>query len=184
MHVAVFARYPSPGKAKTRLIAAIGPDRAAAVHRQLVERTIVAVRASGLPFTLYFTGADAAAFEEWLGPLALQPQADGDLGERLARVPAPALLIGSDCPDLSAEHLRSAAQALAGGIPCIGPAEDGGYWLLGLPTPRPDLFEHIEWGTGNVYAATLTRLGDALILPTLADLDRPEDLARWPGLMT
>lgn len=182
MHIAIFARYPTPGQAKTRLIPALGAGRAAALHKRLVEHTIATVSTSGLPFTLYFTGADASTFTAWLGSILLCPQGDGDLGARLARVPAPTLLIGADCPDLTAAHLHAAARSVASGTPCIGPAEDGGYWLLGLPTPRPDLFTDIAWGTDAVFAATHTRLPGAVLLPTLADLDRPEDLARWPNL--
>ncbi len=182
MRIAVFTRFPTPGAAKTRLIPAIGAGAAAALHRRLVERTLAVVRASGLDFALHVTGADAPAFTGWLGALAVVPQGGGDLGARLARAPAPTLLIGTDCPDLTAPHLRDAADIVNSGTPCIGPAEDGGYWLLGLPMPRPELFIDMPWGTNSVFAATHARLPEAVILPVLADLDRPEDLARWPGL--
>lgn len=183
--IAVFARYPTPGEAKTRLIPALGPLRAAAVHAALVAHTLAAVRASGLPHAVYFTGADAAKVAAWLGAdVPLVAQAQGDLGQRLAAVPAPCLLIGSDCPGLTATHLQAAAALVADGRPCIGPAEDGGYWLLGLPRPQPQLFTDIEWGSATVFAATHARLPDAALLETLADLDRPEDLARWPQYLS
>lgn len=179
-HVAIFARFPTPGQAKTRLIPAIGAVRAAAVHKCLVEATLATVRASGLAFALHYTGESAAAFKAWLGDVPLAPQGSGDLGQRLASVAAPCLLIGADCPDLTPAHLQNAAQKVSAGAACIGPAEDGGYWLLGLPTPRADLFKDIEWGSSSVFAATHARLPDAVLMPKLADLDRPEDLARWP----
>lgn len=186
--VVVFARHPTPGRAKTRLIPALGSEGAALLHRRLVERTLGVVRASGLRFELRTTGADAAAFRDWLGPVDAVDQGEGDLGQRLARAgpPYPTLFIGADAPDLSPGHLRAAAAALATASAAIGPAEDGGYWLLGLARPVPGVFERIDWGTDRVFAQTLDRLRAAgvepVILPTLADLDRPEDLARWPEL--
>lgn len=184
MHIAALARYPTPGEAKTRLIPALGPERAAALHRTLVEHTLARLHQSGLPHALHFTGATQAAFRAWLGPdVPLVPQADGDLGQRLAAIPAPCILIGTDCPDLAPHHLHAAAQALAEGRAAIGPAEDGGYWLLGLPTPCPAAFQNISWGSEQVFAQTLPTLAQPLILETLSDLDRPEDLARWPDLL-
>jgi hypothetical protein len=185
MRIAIFARYPTPGEAKTRLIPALGPDGAAALHRKLVEHTLKTVRTSGLPHTLYFTGAPQAAFAAWLGPeTPFIPQAPGDLGARLAAVPAPCILIGADCPDLTPAHLHQAAAALSQGRTALGPAEDGGYWLLALPTPNPKAFENIAWGTQTVAAQTLPTLENPVILETLADCDRPADLSRWPHLTT
>lgn len=183
LKVAIFARYPTPGEAKTRLIPALGPARAAALHARLVEHTLGAVRASGLPYALHHTGAPQAAFAKWLGPdIALIAQPIGDLGQRLAAVPPPCILIGSDCPDLTAAHLQQAAAALAEGRPALGPAQDGGYWLLALASATPKAFQNIAWGTDKVAAQTLPLLENPQILETLADLDRPEDLARWPHL--
>ncbi len=183
MRIAIFARAPTPGEAKTRLIPALGPAGAAALHAALVEHTLGVVRASGLPYALHFTGAPEATFRAWLGAdVPLIPQASGDLGARLAAVPAPCILIGSDCPDLTPAHLHEAAAALSAGRPAFGPAEDGGYWLLALPTPNPQAFQNIDWGTAQVAAQTLPRLEHPVILDTLADCDRPQDLPRWPHL--
>lgn len=184
--VVAFARFPTPGEAKTRLIPALGPEGAAAMHRRLVERTLAAVRASGLPFELRVTGATPTAIHEWLGPVAAVDQGEGELGERLERAgpPYPTIFIGADAPDLHPEHLRAAADALAHSPAAIGPAEDGGYWLLGLARAVPGVFDGVDWGTDAVFAQTLARLRaggvEPAILPELADLDRPEDLARWP----
>jgi hypothetical protein len=184
--VALFTRWPEPGKAKTRLIPAIGAEAAAALHRRLTERTVAAVRAAGLALEIRATGATPAAFRDWLGSdLAVIDQGDGDLGARLARAAAvtPVLLLGADVPDLTVAHLRDAAALLASQPLVIGPAEDGGYWLLGLATPMPALFDGIAWGTATVFAETLARAAQPpALLPRLADLDRPEDLARWPDL--
>jgi hypothetical protein len=188
VRVVAFARFPTPGKAKTRLIPALGPEGAAAMHRYLVERTIEAVRASGLPFELRVTGALPGDFRDWLGPVAAVDQGEGGLGERLERAgpPYPTIFIGADAPDLRPEHLRAAADALAHTSAAIGPAEDGGYWLFGLARDVSGVFDGVDWGTDAVFAQTLARLRatgvEPAILPTLADLDRPEDLARWPEL--
>jgi glycosyltransferase A (GT-A) superfamily protein (DUF2064 family) len=117
--------------------------------------------------------------------VAVVDQGDGDLGARLARAAAepPVLLLGADVPDVSPALLQAAAAALADHPLVIGPAEDGGYWLLGLAEPMPQLFGGVAWGTDTVFAETRARAPVApALLPMLADLDRPEDLARWPGL--
>lgn len=187
--IVLFTRFPEAGRAKTRLIPALGPDRAAALHRRLTERTLAAVRASGLPFELRVTGAPPSAFADWLGPVPIADQGEGDLGERLARAgpPYPTIFIGADAPDLTADLLLAAAAALATCPATIGPAEDGGYWLLGLAQPVDGVFAGVDWGTAAVFAQSVDRLAASGIvphlLPRLADCDRPEDLARWPDLV-
>lgn len=186
MHIALFTRWPEPGKAKTRLIPAIGADAAAALHKRLTERTIATVLAAGLPLEIRSTGAPVASFHEWLGQGArIIDQGEGDLGQRLARAAQtlPVLLLGADIPDLEPRHLTAAAAALAENPAVIGPAEDGGYWLLGLSAPAPQVFENIPWGTETVLETTMARLvPPPPLLALLADLDRPADLPRWPRL--
>jgi uncharacterized protein len=186
VRIVLFTRWPEAGKAKTRLIPALGPQGAADLHRRLTERTVATVRAAGLPLEIRSTGAAPAAFADWLGAdLAIIDQGDGDLGARMARAAAtlPVILLGADIPDLAPHHLGAAAAALAGHRAVIGPAEDGGYWLLGLAAPAPQLFVDMAWGTATVLATTVSRLDPATPrLALLADLDRPEDLARWPQL--
>ena len=186
--VNLFTKWPTPGAAKTRLIPAIGPEGAARLHARLAEQTLGTIRESGLPFQVRTTGAQPVDFVGWLGPdVHAVDQGDGDLGARLARVPAPMLLIGGDAPDLTAELLHQAADALRQAPAVIGPAADGGYWLLGLSRPMLHLFTSMPWGTDTVAADTIARFGcdgiSPVILPTLHDCDRPEDLARWPELM-
>lgn len=185
--IALLAKYPLPGFAKTRLIPALGPQGAARVHRLLVEHTLAAIRASGLPFMVWTTGAPHADFVQWLGEdVPLVEQGEGDLGARLAQVPTPAILLGADIPDLTAQHLRSAAQWLEKVPAVIGPAGDGGYYLLGLSHPMPWLFTRMDWGTEHVLGETIRRLKERdvpyKLLAQLDDCDRPEDLPRWPDL--
>ncbi len=187
--VVLFTRFPEPGRAKTRLIPALGAELAARLHRALTERTVRAVRSSGLTLELRTTGAPMTAFEEWLDPVSIVDQGEGDLGERLARAgpPFPTIFIGSAAPDQTPALLQRAAQALGRASAVIGPAEDGGYWLLGLSHAVDGVFEGVNWGTSSVFGQTMDRLTaagiDPVLLPELADCDRPEDLARWSGLL-
>ena len=184
----LFTRYPTPGAAKTRLIPAIGPERAAALHRRLTERTVAVARAAGLVLELRTTGAPAERFRNWLGDVRVVDQGEGGLGERLlaAAPPYPVMFIGADGPHLAATHLREAVAALAQGRCAIGPAEDGGYWLIALPAPVAAIFEGVPWSTDAVFVVTMQRFAAAgiapVILERLPDLDRPEDLARFPEL--
>ncbi len=186
--IALFARYPTPGKAKTRLIPALGEQGAADLHRRLVERTIAIIREAGLPFAVWFTGASRAEFAAWLGDhVELVEQGEGDLGERLARVPAPAILLGADIPHLPAAFLQQAVSGLAASETVIGPAFDGGYYLLGFNKPVPFVFTDMPWGEAKVMEETLARLANhdhsTLMLKPLGDCDRPEDLVHYPDLV-
>ena len=190
MRLVLFCKYPTPGEAKTRLIPALGAQGAAAVHRQLAERTVAVLFESGVgEVEVAYTGANDAKFREWLGAeVALVEQVDGDLTARLLGQidTAPVIFFGADTPDLTHQIVRDAAAALEESEVVIGPAEDGGYYLIGMERALPELFTDMPWSTKQVLPETLRRL-DALgiepqILPTLADCDRPEDLARWPWL--
>ncbi len=158
------------------------------LHSRLVERTIDTIRQSGLPFVVYITGATASQFAHWLGDdVSFIDQGEGDLGDRLARVAAPAMLLGADVPGLTAEHLNAAALALVNDDVVIGPANDGGYYLLGFNKPVPFLFNDMAWGTELVFEETIQRLAvreiEAQMLGPLDDCDRPEDLKLWPELV-
>ncbi|MCH2486240.1 MAG: TIGR04282 family arsenosugar biosynthesis glycosyltransferase [Erythrobacter sp.] len=183
--LSIFARLPVPGRAKTRLIPAVGEEGAARIYARLLNHTVAQVRASGLPFELRVTGGEVAAFRDLYGDdVRVIEQGDGDLGARMARVPAPALIVGSDCPAVTPELFRAAACELAEREVVIGPASDGGYYLIGLARPMPFLFEDMEWSTETVFAETLARLAargiGPAVLPELDDIDTPDDLARWP----
>ncbi len=191
----VFAKAPTPGQVKTRLAPALGERAAAELHRQLVVRTLrTAVAAAVGPVELWCAPDAQDAFfavcAKQFG-LRLRDQGAGDLGIRMARAleialadGSPALLIGSDCPALTAEYLRAAATACGGANHAVfGPAEDGGYVRIGLArSPSVQLFENMVWGTAMVMQETRTRLARLgwrwMELATLWDVDRPEDLAR------
>lgn len=185
----LFTRYPTAGVCKTRLIPALGAAGAADMHRRLTERTVAVLRASGAAVEVAYTGASAAEFAAWLGPdVGLAEQVEGDLTVRLLACldPAPVIFFGADTPDLSRHHVESAIAALASHEVVIGPAEDGGYYLIGMRRSMPELLIDMPWSTERVLPETLARLDRIGIAPvmleTLADCDRPEDLARWPGL--
>lgn len=184
--VTLFVKYPHPGKVNTRLIPALGEIGAADLHRTLTQRTLATALDSGLPVEVRTAGASQEDFADWLGDVPLVSQGEGDLGDRLARVTAPAILLGADVPDLAPRHLTLAAEALEQVPAAIGPAQDGGYYLLAMRDPMPFLFTDMPWGTDKVRAETCRRLdarGIAYsLLEALADCDRPEDLSRWPDL--
>lgn len=195
--IAILARAPIPGEAKTRLIPALGATGAAALQRWLLQRSVTTALASDVgPVTLWCAGdPEHADFEHCraFGPVSLRQQPEGDLGVRMLAAlrespTAATLVIGTDCPALTASHLHEAAQALADHDAVILPAEDGGYVLIGAHAPQPELFADIDWGTERVMAQTrqrLATLGSLWCEPaTLWDVDRPEDLPRlfsgWP----
>ena len=183
--LSIFARLPVPGQVKTRLIPALGEEGAARLYARLLALTVDVARESGLDFELRVTGGEIGAFQGLFGKdVPVVDQGDGDLGARMVRVEAPALLIGSDCPGITAPLLRAAAGALEDRRVVLGPANDGGYYLIGYREPVPFLFENMEWSTPKVLPETLSRLAarghGPAILPELADIDTAEDLAQWP----
>lgn len=183
--IVIFCRLPVAGECKTRLIPEFGPEGAAAIYRKLLLHTVKQALASGLPVELRVTGGSETAFRELVGKgPSIVDQGGGDLGAKLARIEVPALVVGSDCPGVIPNLFLAAAEALAERDCVIGPASDGGYYLIGLNRPLPFLFEDMEWSTDRVFAETMARLAQAqvapAVLPELADVDEPEDLASWP----
>ena len=195
----IFTKYPRPGRVKTRLIPALGPEGAAQLMARLTAHTLSRAQAfarrQNLSLTVYYDGGSAPQMQACFGPhLAYRPQGRGDLGQRLlaalaetlAAGPPPVVIIGSDCPDLSAPILAAAFQQLADHDLVLGPALDGGYYLLGLKALYPELFQQIAWGTDQVLAQTQAKaLGLGLrtaLLPVLRDIDRPADLPFLPPL--
>lgn len=194
VQVAVLAKAPIPGLAKTRLVPALGLQGAARLQRQLARRALQTAHDAGLgPVTLW-CAPDARhrfflALQRTTGvPCRVQPS--GDLGDRMHTAfrlhcaHGPLLLIGTDCPVLQPLHLRQAALALIDGIDAVfQPAEDGGYVLVGLRQPQPALFHGMTWSTDQVMVHTRARARAAGLrvheLDTLWDVDLPEDLARW-----
>jgi len=188
----VFGRYPVPGRTKTRLIPALGPAGAADLQRQLTEKIVATAEAfalqRGVNVEVCFEGGSEQKMRRWLGPdLSLSRQAPGDLGTRMyaaflaafQRGCSRAVLIGTDIPELRADHLRQAFDALGENDLVIGPSRDGGYWLIGLNRPAR-LFEGIKWGTKAVLDQTLALAnGQGLSvkeLDYLTDIDTEEEL--------
>lgn len=191
--VAVYARAPVPGEAKTRLIPSLGPGGAAVLHARLVKRMLGEAVSAGLgPVELWCTPDDTHPFFAHCATrfdIPLRTQAQGGLGERMAHTIADGLgraeavlLVGSDIPDLSAAHLAHARDALDSADAVFIPAEDGGYVLVGMTRPLSALFDGIAWGGAAVMQATRERAVRAGLrlaeLDALRDVDRPEDLAR------
>ena len=187
--VLVFLKAPRPGFAKTRLAADLGPERALDVYRALVGRQLRALPA-GWPVEIHFTPADAEAeMRAWLGPShAYIAQTDGDLGRRLRYAFAAAfdrgasrvIMIGGDCPDLDEETFHETALRLSRADVVLGPAADGGYYLLALRRPAPSLFANIPWGTSHVLGTTFARAGRlGLVRELLVPKHDVDDLAGY-----
>ena len=189
----IFTRYPEPGLTKTRLIGALGVDGAAALQKELTEKTVQKfdqlVKTSTVEPVIYFEGGDLASMQNWLGHERLyKPQGHGNLGEKLKKAFGDAfsagaqrvVTIGCDCPDLNKEHIGRAFDALYLKDLVLGPATDGGYYLIGMQRPLDGLFEDIPWGTDKVFETTVSlaqQLGLSIeILEELHDVDRPADL--------
>jgi len=199
----IFTRYPEPGKVKTRLIPTLGAEGAAELHHWMAVRTLAQVRrflgqsAGARSIEVRFEGGSQAMMRQWLGPdLEYRPQGEGDLGRRLGRAFKQAfaagmervVIIGTDCPGLTWQRIQKALEEMERRNLVLGPAKDGGYYLIGLRRVASckkigELFSDIPWSTDQVLRETVGRakglgLSFALLEP-LPDVDRPEDLALW-----
>lgn len=187
----IFLKAPRPGFVKTRLAAALGPDGACAAYVSLVETLLHRLR-NRTEVELRFTPDDAAGeVRPWARPgWRLEPQGRGDLGDRLLRAVEAAFhdgcgqvtVIGADCPEVSSRDIDKAGELLNEGKADIvlGPANDGGYWLIAMKRLVADLFLSMPWSTDRVLIETVTRargLGHTVKeLRTLTDVD---DVADW-----
>lgn len=194
--VAIMAKAPVAGLAKTRLIPLLGAVGAARAQRGFALKTLATARAASLGNVALWCAPDAThrffrALESRHG-VQTRPQPTGDLGQRMAAAMAhhfaraahtPLLIVGTDCPVLTPEHLQQAADALQDHDVVLIPAEDGGYVLIGLRRPLPEVFTGVAWSTPQVLAQTRERLQSAgprwRELPALWDVDEPEDWLRW-----
>ena len=190
--VIVFLRAPELGKVKTRLAATLGAESALAIHRHLLELTL-ATLSPLRKVTLRVTPDAAAESVSW--PVqpgwTVLPQGEGDLGERLERAVAesfavdsrPVVIVGCDCPELTAADVAEAGRLLAVHDVVFGPATDGGYWLIALRRPVPELFRDLAWGTERVLtqslAAAKTAGFTAGLLRELPDVDTEADWRAW-----
>jgi hypothetical protein len=185
--IAILAKAPVPGFAKTRLIPAIGAHAAAILQERLTEQAVASSVGAGVgPVTLWCAPApDHPSFMDLARrfSISLKRQPEGDLGARmLAAFAGPTLVIGSDCPALAPQHLRAASDALTNADVVLIPAEDGGYVLIGARAPYPQLFTGMTWGADTVLAETRKRIAalglKAIALSPLWDVDSEGDLAR------
>ena len=195
-HLIIFTRYPQPGKTKTRLIPALGVEGATNLQRQMTEFTLSKVKkfqeSAAISFEIRFTGGNLQLMQNWLGTeLNYLLQGEGDLGKRMENSFLSAfnkgaqevVIIGIDCPDISAEVLAQAFEKIHNCDLLLGPAVDGGYYLIGLKRAIGELFINIDWGTSKVLQQTVDIAQQLNLsvgyLATLADVDRPEDLPIW-----
>jgi hypothetical protein len=189
--IIVFCKAPVPGKVKTRLAQTIGDAQAAQLHQSLAHHCLKNLAGAGVaPVQLWCApDADHPFFQECrdIYGVELREQTGADLGEKMSRAFERSLsdarqcvVVGTDCPAIDAAVVREALTALSDGADgVIGPAEDGGYYLLGMTRPMPELFNGVSWGTHDVLAQTKAKMtGRWRELATLWDVDRPEDLQR------
>lgn len=189
--VFIFAKAPRAGAVKTRLGAEIGMGRAAALFRIMTDRTIAETKKGDWRTVLAVdpTSAMAASSTFWPAQWPRIAQGAGDLGARMMQIinrapPGPVVIIGADAPGLRARHLREAFFRLRGADAVFGPAQDGGYWLVGLARkkPAPDLFNEVRWSTDHTLKDTLAGLPKDFsvdFLETLGDLDDAADLKNF-----
>lgn len=192
----IFTRYPEPGKTKTRLIPVLGAEGAATLQRKMTEDKLAEVEKLQafypLPVEVHFAGGNEQLMQDWLGSsIIYRRQSEGDIGCRMASAFQASfqagmnsvVLIGTDCPDLNAKLIAQAFQELEQHDLVLGPAQDGGYYLIGLHRLIPELFTGISWSTAEVLKQTQSIAQNIELavayLPLLSDIDRPEDLSVW-----
>jgi uncharacterized protein len=200
-HLIFFTRFPEAGTTKTRLIPRLGREGAAQLQRRMTEHIfsqLLSVHTSRkLVLEIHYEGGDERRMREWLGSaVQYKPQGSGDIGERMGlafedafkRGAESVVIIGSDIPEITGAIIEKAFFALNHRDLILGPASDGGYYLIGLRKTGaadavPALFEEIPWGTDTVLSETVRRAEGLhlrhLFLPQLTDVDRPEDLPVW-----
>ncbi len=196
----VFTRFPAAGVTKTRLIPTLGADGAALLQRKMTEHTLKRIGRTHIQpepaIEIRFEGGDKKRMRAWLGNAYIyQPQVGDNLGDRMASALEDAFqrhvdqvaLIGTDIPGIRPATIESAFESLEQADVALGPARDGGYYLIGMhrgafPVARR-LFANINWGTASVLADTLEIAAAAglrtRLLEELTDVDCPDDLSVW-----
>jgi len=192
----IFTRYPQPGEVKTRLIPTLGSRRAARLQKEMTRHAMAWASTLGgsasLSVEVHFTGGSKKLMRRcFASQLPYRHQGEGDLGRRMREAFRDAfrsgvdraVIIGTDCPALSPDTIDTALKRLRQNDVVLGPATDGGYYLIGLGRELPRIFENIPWGTGEVLEATLARAKhlnlSISLLETLHDVDQPGDLHVW-----
>lgn len=188
-HIVVFARAPRLGQVKTRLASEIGPERALEIYRSMTEHVLAVVHPVGARIIVAHAPADAGPeMRAWLGAnVTYEPQADGDLGERMASVferriadrADRVVIVGSDCPTVTVETITSALDALDGADVVFGPALDGGYYLVAARRLHPALFRDVPWSSARTLDVSLIRAREAgqrvALLTPMRDIDTADD---------
>jgi rSAM/selenodomain-associated transferase 1 len=182
----VFTKNPVAGKVKTRIAAVLGEDQALEIHQQLVRRTVKTVSILAQDIFVYYS--DAMELSDIWDTLSVQKrvQSGESLGARMTNAFRDVLFayekvlcIGTDCPQLTMQHITHAFDALSHADIVIGPATDGGYYLIGMRDFFPWLFEDIAWSTGVVFSTTLKKCLDTgyglKLLPVLSDVDTAKE---------
>ena len=193
--ILLFARYPEKGRVKTRLETHLEQDEVLGLYKRFVEDILATLYGSGYPTTVcYWPPERGADMQAWLGPsLAYFPQKGGDIGERMQNAFAEAfaggvdqaILMGTDFPDLEMGIIHEAFDGLSRNDMTLGPAADGGYYLIGFTRHAfiKEVFAGISWGTGRVFSETLEKIRSAAvhvhILPEWQDIDTFEDLEQF-----
>ena len=193
LRIAILAKAPRPGFAKTRLIPALGAHGAAELAARMLRTTLNAAVEAGVG-TVELCVTPDIDDDAWTdidipGGIEVTTQGDGDIGIRMARIARRAhtqgeglLLIGTDCAEMSAALLRDAAIRLVDADAVLHPTADGGYAVLALNRYHRELFTDIAWSTGSVADTTVRRLAElgwrAHVGRTLHDIDEPDDL-KW-----
>jgi rSAM/selenodomain-associated transferase 1 len=190
--ILVFAKYPETGRCKTRLAASVGAETALKIYRALLEHTLQVVRSLPCTRILFVDPPERVAeASSWASGMDLYlPQAPGDLGGRLSEAMETRLsegarkiiFLGSDCPQISKDSVLSSFTALDEYDVVLGPTEDGGYYLLGLKSSHPFLFQDIPWSSERVLEKTLNILKreslSYILLETFSDVDTLQDFHR------
>lgn len=205
--VAVFTKYPHPGQVKTRLAAVIGGEKACLLHTKMayhvLNQAISLQKEQIADCLIFFHGENEKLMLKWFQngldpqfihePLRFFEQQGDDLGMRMfnafkqmsAMKYKKMLLMGTDCPEITAEILKNAISALSTKDVIFGPAQDGGYYLIGMKTPYSTLFQGIPWSREDTLYQSLLRCRrhgiSYALLSTLHDIDRPEDILHLAG---
>ena len=192
----IFAKNPEYGKVKTRLAATIGNEQALFIYQKLIEHTIAITKKISADKIVYYS--DSIVEKDTWGNNFYQKklQSGNDLGERMKNAFKSSftagyqkvIIIGTDCFELNEEFISIAFEKMNDDDVVLGPAKDGGYYLLGMKKFYPSFFENIEWSSEKVLKQTLTtamRLNlSVFLLPQLSDIDREPDLKDYSALFT
>jgi uncharacterized protein len=188
MRIFLFCRYPELGKVKSRLAAHCGPEKALRLYKKMLSVLLKNLDQSDKKLIVHYTGCTRGRAVEWLASREIKPQVDGDLGQKLgsavrqgfAESETSIVLIGADCPEIDRKLLSKVEKVLQNNDLAIGPAVDGGYYLLALKKSVEPLFENIDWGTKNVLSQTLAAASKENLKVKL--LEEKNDMDHWADI--